>query len=273
MSYQDDFDRIHRLTNQLGRKLRDDPDVQDALAKLGGTVRSQCPTPLEVECSLDGHRLPPRHTFTAVGYPTLSGEVLEYSPEPIEEGIDLTERIAAGQTKFPISGTISGVLYRTNRDRGTLARLVQESLVDRRRLEKAEWEEQLVARTFRPIHWDFADETLQRIPPHRLEEAMNLHDLVKDVTLPRLGGKPLTAGYLRSFPIAVSPPSAKPAVPDDGRRLMRTLDGTEYWFGAEEAPAARPRTETWTGLNGRLTLEDGTIIPVRDGTLTITHKD
>ena len=62
-------------------------------------------------------------------------------------------------------------------------------------------------------------------------------------------------------------------MPDDGRRLMRTLDGTEYWFGAEEAPAARPRTETWTGLNGRLTLEDGTIIPVRDGTLTITHKD
>lgn len=165
------------------------------------------------------------------------------------------------------------MLYRTNRDRGTLARLVQEPLVDRRRLEKAEWEEQLVARTFRPIHWDFADETLQRTPPHRLEEAMNLHDLVKDVTLPRLGGKPLTAGYLRSFPIAVSPPSAKPAVPDDGRRLMRTLDGTEYWFGAGEPPAARPRTETWTGLNGRLTLEDGTIIPVRDGTLTITHKD
>lgn len=90
MNYQDDFDRIHSSINALGRKLRDDPDVQDALAKLGGRRH----TPLEVECALDGHRIPPRHTFTAVGYPTLSGEVLEYSPEPIEEGIGLTDRIS-----------------------------------------------------------------------------------------------------------------------------------------------------------------------------------
>lgn len=34
------------------------------------------PPPTEVQCALDGHRLPPRHAFTDSAYPTLSGDVL-----------------------------------------------------------------------------------------------------------------------------------------------------------------------------------------------------
>lgn len=266
MSYQDHFDRIHRLTNELGAKLRDDPDVQDAISRLGGRSHR----PLEVECTIDGGTVP-----------------------------SALERIAARQSKFPEQRLV----YLTNPERGTLAHLFEQGMVDQRRLEKAEWEEQLVTRQFPlpQVHWDFAEEALQRTPPHRLEEAMNLHDLVKDVTLPRLGSEPLSIAHVRVYdnpPYKERDPfelnevlrkiksdirdrlvdevggqfKALPQVPDDGRRLMRTLDGTQYPIGTEP-PAAKPRTETWTGLNGTLTLEDGTTIPVRDGTLTITHKD
>lgn len=160
----------------------------------------------------------------------------------------------AGLSQFAVNGTLE--VTEVHPGLAHLVALARNSFSPEvtRRLEKAEWEEQLVTRQFPlpQVHWDFAEEALQRTPPHRLEEAMNLYDLVKDVSLPRLGGKLLTAGYLRSFPIAVSQPSA---------------------MGQSEAPAAKPRTETWTGLNGTLTLEDGTTIPVRDGTLTINHKD
>lgn len=68
------------------------------------------PPPTEVQCALDGHHLPPRHTFTAVGYPTLSGEVLEYSPDPRTEtwtGLNGTLRLEDG-TIIPVrDGTLT----------------------------------------------------------------------------------------------------------------------------------------------------------------------